>query len=286
MIRVSKPAEAPAVLRTRGAQAQRQLCAAYTSDTASYDTGRKTFEFSADVYGHESVKSALIQAQHAKCAFCESKFAHISYGDVEHFRPKGGCHQVEGEPLLRPGYYWLAYDWANLFLSCTLCNQRFKKNLFPLKRAARRARNHLGSIASEEPLLIDPAAEDPEALIGFREEVPYAVDGDARAESTIDILGLQRPELAERRWDLLEKVKALRLVIASDSPDAAWARDVLERMRQDTGEYASMVRAAMRPSRRRARPASRRPAAVPKRGGSQRGRGRPTARGRGRRRSR
>ncbi len=286
MIRVRKPTEAPEVLRTRGAQALRKFCAAYTRDPASYDTGAKKFEFSSDLYGHESIKAALMRAQHAKCAFCESKFAHISYGDVEHFRPKGGCHQAEGGPFLRPGYYWLAYDWANLFLSCTLCNQRFKKNLFPLKRAARRARNHLGSIASEEPLLIDPATEDPEALIGFREEVPYAINGGARAESTISILGLRRPELAERRWDLLEKVKALRSVIASGSPEAAWARDVLERMQQDTGEYASMVRAILRPPPRVSRPASSRPAAASKRGGSRRGRGRSTTRSRGRSRSR
>lgn len=286
MIRVRKPAKAPEVLRIRGAQVVRQLCATYERDPASYDSGKKTFEFDSDLYGHESVKSALIQAQHAKCAFCESKFAHIDYGDVEHFRPKGGCHQAEGEPFLRPGYYWLVYDWANLFLSCTLCNQHFKKNLFPLKQAARRARNHLGNVGAEEPMLIDPGAENPETFIGFREEVPFAIHGDVRGECTIDILGLRRPALAERRWDLLEKVKALRSVIASGSPDAQWARDVLERLQRDTGEYASMVRATMRQPLHVSRRASRKSAAESSRGGTRRGPGRPTPRSRKRSRSR
>nr|WP_239015299.1 AAA family ATPase [Archangium violaceum] len=77
-----------------------------------------------------------------KCAFCESQLAHISYGDVEHFRPKAGWRQEEGGPLGRPGYYWLAYEWTNLFLACTLCNQQFKRNLFPLRTPSRRARSH------------------------------------------------------------------------------------------------------------------------------------------------
>jgi uncharacterized protein (TIGR02646 family) len=263
----------------------RQLCATYARDPVSYDTGKKTFEFSSDLYGHESVKNALIQAQHAKCAFCESKFTHIAYGDVEHFRPKGGCHQAEAEPLLRPGYYWLAYDWANLFLSCTLCNQRFKKNLFPLKQATRRARNHQSDVGGEEPMLIDPGAEDPEAFIGFREEVPYAIKSDARGESTIDILGLRRPALAERRRDHLVTVKMLRVVAATNEPEAQEARDVLERLQRDTGEYASMVRAFMRLPFRGSQRASRKSAAVPKHGGT-RGRRRPATRSRKRNSSR
>ena len=286
MIRVRKPAQAPEVLQTRGVQAVRQFIEAYKRDPASYDSGAKTFEFSSDLYGHESVKTALRQAQHDKCAFCESKFAHISYGDVEHFRPKGGCHQAEGEPLLRPGYYWLAYHWANLYLSCTLCNQRFKKNLFPLQKASRRARNHQGDVAAEEPLLIDPGAEDPESLIGFREEVPYAVNGSSRAESTITILGLRRPELAERRRDYLVTVKMLRVVAASRAPEAQEARRVLVRIQEDSGEYASMVRAAMRLPVRPARGTSPSRAGTRRRSSSPARKKAPTTGGRSRTRRR
>jgi hypothetical protein len=65
----------------------------------------------------------------------------------------------------------LAYVWENLFLACALCNQSFKKNLFPLADPTRRARSHLDDLAAEQPMLIHPADEEPNAFIGFREEM-------------------------------------------------------------------------------------------------------------------
>ena len=61
--------------------------------------------------------------------FCESKVSHIAYGDVEHFRPKAGYRQRPEDPLVQPGYYWLAYEWSNLLFCCQLCNQRFKATI-------------------------------------------------------------------------------------------------------------------------------------------------------------
>ncbi len=246
MIRIRKPAEPPEVLRTQGARARRTLSRAYSRARRSYESGGKSFDFDPDLYGHETVKQALLEAQHGKCAFCESKLTHIAYGDVEHFRPKGGWRQEEDEPLRRPGYYWLAYEWSNLFLSCTLCNQRFKKNLFPLQTPARRARSHEEEVTAEDPLLLDPAVDDPEAFISFRDEVPYAVGGTARGEATIRILGLGREALAERRRDRLGHVKALGNLIRLGGPEAAEARSLLQRMQRDSEEYAAMVRAFLR----------------------------------------
>ncbi|WNG52104.1 hypothetical protein F0U60_54365 [Archangium minus] len=246
MIRVRKPAEPPEVLRTKGARVQRSQCAAYSRAPRSYENGKRSFEFDPNIYGHETVKRALREAQHGKCAFCESKFAHISYGDVEHFRPKAGWRQEEGEPLGRPGYYWLAYEWANLFLSCTLCNQQFKRNLFPLRTPERRARNHKVDVTAEDPLLLDPAVDDPEEFISFREEVPYAVKGNARGKATIRTLGLQREELAEQRRKHLRLVKALQQIIELRIPEAEEARNQLLSMQQDSEEYASMTRAFLR----------------------------------------
>ncbi|HEX8441048.1 hypothetical protein [Archangium sp.] len=247
MIRVRKPAEPPEVLRTKGARSRRALSAAYSRASRGYETGAKSFTFDPALYAHEDVKQSLRVAQHDKCAFCESKFAHISYGDVEHFRPKAGWRQEEGEPLSRPGYYWLTYEWSNLFLSCTLCNQRFKRSLFPLQTPTLRARSHKDDVTAEDPLLLDPAVDDPEASISFREEVPYAVEGNARGEATIRILGLRRPELAEQRRKHLEQVKTLRdLIEIGKEPYAARARDLLQRMQRDAEAYAAMTRAFLR----------------------------------------
>ncbi|WP_143177896.1 hypothetical protein [Cystobacter ferrugineus] len=246
MIRIRKPAEPPEVLRTKGARALRAMKAAHSRAPRSFKSGKKSFEFDPGIYGHETVKATLRKAQHLKCAFCESNFAHISYGDVEHFRPKAGWRLKEKEPLGRPGYYWLAYEWTNLFLSCTLCNQQFKRNLFPLKTPTRRARNHKDDVAAEDPLLLDPAADDPESFISFRQEVPYAVGGNKRGETTIRTLGLRREELAEQRRKHLSHVKALRSLIRLGAPEALEAQALLQRMQQDAGEYAAMTRAFLR----------------------------------------
>ena len=246
MIRIQKPTDAPEVLRTQGARTRRTLCAAYSRDPQSHEAGTKSFEFDSDIYGHATVKQALLKAQHDKCAFCESKVTHISYGDVEHFRPKAGWRQAEGDALGRPGYYWLAYEWGNLFLSCTLCNQRFKRNLFPLRTPAKRARSHKDDVTAEDPLLLDPVVDDPEAHISFRQEVPYAVGGSPRGDATIRILGLDRAQLAEHRRDRLGYVTALRALIELGGPEATEAQVLLQRMQQDSAQYAAMTRAFLR----------------------------------------
>ncbi len=72
-------------------------------------------------------------------------------------RPKAGFRQIAQELLGRPGYYWLAQEWDNLFFACPLCNQRYKKNRFPLRDPAARARSHRDDVSREEPLFINPA---------------------------------------------------------------------------------------------------------------------------------
>jgi uncharacterized protein (TIGR02646 family) len=245
MIRVTRPEQAPRILRERGQRTTEQ-------NQSAFEAGTRTFEFDSSLYGAKSVKNALIGAQHGKCAFCEAKIRHIDHGDVEHLRPKGGFRQSTKDPLEQPGYFWLAYAWANLFLACSLCNQSFKRNLFPLVDPARRARSHLDDVAAEEPLLIDPAKEDPATLIGFRQEVAFPIDGQPRARITIEILGLNRVELAEHRLDRLRKIRVLRDLLhgLAGNPNEAEqirqileeAREILEEATKANAEYASMAR--------------------------------------------
>ena len=135
MMPVVKPAALDFLL-TKGQSATRELCNAYDSAPQDYQSGAKTFDFDSAIYAAPAVKDALRHAQHKKCAFCESFFAHTGYGDVEHFRPKAGYKQQEADTLKRPGYYWLAYEWNNLFCSCQLCNQRFKRKRWHWSRFA------------------------------------------------------------------------------------------------------------------------------------------------------
>lgn len=237
--------EEPEILANKGNAEQLALCDAY-------EQGKRKFDFKSGIYGHETVKNALIAMQHDKCCFCESKITHISYGDVEHYRPKGGYKQDDSEPLQPLGYYWLAYTWDNLLLSCTLCNQQYKKNLFPLLDSDKRARNHHDEIATEQPLLINPSVVNPQEHIGFREEIPYAINGSVYGQTTIDALGLDREALNEVRRAKLNLIVGLFNVVisANKHPDdlelkklADELKPLLEQAALPTAEYSSMVSA-------------------------------------------
>lgn len=74
----------------------------------SFDTGR-----------WKGVKAQLFKESGDKCAYCEANTKVVAYGDVEHFRPKSI-------------YWWLAYCYDNYVIACTICNQRYKSDHFPL----------------------------------------------------------------------------------------------------------------------------------------------------------
>lgn len=250
MIRIHKPNTPPVTLRTRGQQAMRDLCAAY-------DRGERRFDFDRSIYAAPAVKITLQTAQHGKCAFCESKFTHVGYGDVEHFRPKAAFQQRAKDKLVRPGYYWLAYEWSNLFFSCQLCNQSFKRNLFPLRNPRQRARIHRDDLQVERPLLLDPSMVDPETILSFREETVYAISGNHLGRTTIHVFGLNRKELLEARRERFEIIQSLllaktlcvqRLKASPASPELLEALAQfgarLGKMTHETAEYAGMARAA------------------------------------------
>ena len=248
MIRIQRPQEPPAILRGQGRRLRRRLCAAYARSTEEYQRRGKVFIFDKGVFAAPEVKAALIVAQHGKCCFCESRITHVSFGDIEHFRPKAGYRQAEGEPLQTPGYYWLAYEWDNLLFCCELCNRRHKESRFPLAEPARRARCHRDACSQEQPLFIDPSAVEPAHHISFREEYPYPVEGDVAGQLTIQALGLDsREPLIEQRRDRLRMLRSFfDLSRCGDTVQmreeaAAW----LLRYTADSAEYAAMARAAL-----------------------------------------
>lgn len=246
MIRVEKPKLAPQILRTKGKKKTLANCTSYTQNKREYDTGQKKFDFDSSIYGHKTVKAALTKTQHDKCCFCESKVTHISYGDVEHFRPKAGVRQRSGAPLERPGYYWLAYEWSNLFFSCQLCNQRYKESLFPLIKQGDRAKSHNDVINLEKPLFINPT-EDVEKFISFRSEVIFAIDGKPRGKATIKALGLDRDELNDMRKDCYDKLELIYELanLKPPVPQSKNAKALINRSIQSSSQYASMIRCAV-----------------------------------------
>jgi uncharacterized protein (TIGR02646 family) len=248
MIAIQRSEKEPAVLSTTGKTELYALCTRYDSGNTVF----KTTDFKAEIYGHESVKTALKTMQHDKCCFCESKISHISYGDVEHFRPKAAYKQSKKDTLSSAGYYWLAYDWNNLLLSCTLCNQRYKANLFPLLDATKRAKNHHENITDETPLFINPALQNPENHIDFHEAIIVAKD--EYGQHTIESLGLNRDALKQQRAGKLELIVHLLGFINSVEkyPEALDLQEKAQKARQNLAkhlqpqaEYSAMIKAAI-----------------------------------------
>jgi uncharacterized protein (TIGR02646 family) len=232
----------PAILQILGVTETQKLI-------TKVEAGEFDFEFLSSIYGHHDVKGSLIDLQNNKCCFCESKIGHISYGDVEHFRPKAGWVQND-EAINKPGYYWLAYDWANLLLSCQKCNQRFKKNYFSLQNPNQRAKSHQSDLSVEMPVIVHPVDENPEDFICFKDEIPVGIDKHGRGSKTIERLGLDRELLNEQRRERLMLIKDI-YNLANDYPVTfpelkqkaiAKIEKYYHQSQSDRTEYASMLR--------------------------------------------
>jgi uncharacterized protein (TIGR02646 family) len=157
-----------------------------------------------------AIKTALKRAQYGKCCYCEAVFDAHYTGDVEHYRPKGA--EGSGTNRIRPGYYWLAYAWNNLFYACADCNQYRKRAAFPLADEAKRARDHHGVLADEDPLLLDPGGpRNPRNHIRFNHDVPIWRSEAGRA--TVQRIKLDREALCASRRKHFRLLEALLEII-------------------------------------------------------------------------
>lgn len=156
-------------------------------------------------YKYADIKSCLEDIYHQKCAFCETS---AELMQVEHFRPKRG------------GYYWMAFSWDNLLLSCPTCNTH-KGDKFPLETCGVRAvfkntedeNENIHNLSSryditEKPLLINPETVSQDLLDNFQFGKDGSISSDnERCTKTIEICGLDRDTLRQRRkkiWDDLK----------------------------------------------------------------------------------
>ena len=129
-------------------------------------------------------KEQLFAETNGKCAYCETPTSPVAFGDVDHYRPKNS-------------YWWFAYCYDNYLISCQLCNQRFKRDDFPIRNRKMKApiirrdtkdtfiASKAGTIApdplnkievdefirrheQERPLLLNPYFDDPAEYFAWR----------------------------------------------------------------------------------------------------------------------
>jgi uncharacterized protein (TIGR02646 family) len=155
----------------------------------------------------------------AKCAYCESKIRHVSYGDIEHIVPKS----------IDPSR---TYEWVNLTIACDICNT--------------------GKGDHED--LVDPYVEDPEeAHFRFMGPMVTIVPGSEPGKLTLTLLKLNRPELMEKRKERVEDLgRRLEEIVATrdEATRRVLIRALVENESAAEAEFAACVRSYIRDKQR------------------------------------
>lgn len=159
-------------------------------------------------------KNQLFAETGGKCAYCEATTSVVAFGDVDHYRPKST-------------YWWLAYCYDNYLAACQICNQRFKKDAFPIQNRKMRGpiirrdttdafiASKVGTIGpdplnqvevndfirqhkQERPLLLNPYFDDPaEYFVWHADEVLREVEITPNSENfqVEVIVNAENPEI-------------------------------------------------------------------------------------------
>ena len=214
-------------------------------------------EPSKAIYAHAEVRKALERLFHGNCSYCGDHITASDDWEVEHFRPKGRV----AERADHPGYYWLTYEWENLYLSCTHCNQRRKDrpswgdstlhpsggkaDQFPLLDEQTRAMGVEDDVQEEHTLLIEPCYDDPAYYLAYDPTGQiFSLGDNPYGKATIDVLHLSRSRLAEARRTTIKLVTGLLKIVASnDVPVAARneLKTILEGLQSDDSAFAGVA---------------------------------------------
>ena len=116
MIRIHRNPDPPAIdvftkqtVRLAGgnritrAQSELEKAIEFFTDQANFSNNTKLSKkaFAFKVYKDPDLVKALEAAFGGKCAYCESRFAHVTPKDIEHYRPKSEIENKEGAPLCK-----------------------------------------------------------------------------------------------------------------------------------------------------------------------------------------
>lgn len=166
-------------------------------------------------YRHAQIKDALKSETSHKCAYCESKVTHVTYGDIEHIIPKS---KVPAK----------AYEWDNLTLACDVCNTN-------------KGDEYSDDPANSQDNLIDPYADTPTDHFIFSREIITPRPDSPRGYITDDIIKLSRNELVERRRERMEFIDGLIMAWSNAQPALkdVLLKNLYEKHLQPSDEYVA-----------------------------------------------
>lgn len=185
--------------------------------------------FDPQVYRADEVMELLFALFLSKCAFCESAVGALAPAEVVHLRPVSNALDLGGNAA-PDHYWWLAYDWRNLYLSCTTC-ARVRGTRFPVHAERARPGATGTELDREESLLLDPCRDQPEGLLLYLPDGTVVSDGE-RGRVTCDMFDLNRTALVEAR----------RATLARLPDELAAAGEDIEPLLDPAREFAGMRR--------------------------------------------
>lgn len=169
-----------------------------------------------------ALRAAFANFSNDKCWYVECKNLGTD-DDIDHFRPKLGVKEAPEHP----GYYWLAFDWQNMRLSCHRANRPRtnpetgetggKAGHFPLIDPATRAMTPSDDLAHEMPALLDPTRLADVVMLSFKPngEVDLSPEykgqpvPEAKFEASRMYLHLNWPKFRDARVILYNQIERI-----------------------------------------------------------------------------
>jgi len=193
----------PGIFRSAEMAAAREKIAEFYQSGDS-STQKRFDDYVLTKYRKEFLE-VLRREFHGKCAYCESHIDLIgASSEIDHFRPKNTARGLN-EEVSREHYWWLVYEWRNIYYTCTRCNS-YKSSWFPVEGDRAAVGTAYESLYSENRLLVDPCQDDPAEHLGY---LPNGrlIPSTPRGFSTIEILKLNRDELVRARKRAVDSLK-------------------------------------------------------------------------------
>lgn len=190
-----------------------------------------------DLLDAQSAIQELKRIQRGKCAYCEIILEHNPGRYLSHYRPLSNAVDPYNETEHLECYAWLAYEWQNLMLICSDCDNH-KLNFFPIAgRTAIELCSWRAAQLREMPLLVNPFEDNPSDHLMFDTDgVACAIS--AAGKETIKFLNLNRPALRLNRKDQIDA--GISLVLENDNEYAL--ADALRYYTDDEVAHAGAVR--------------------------------------------
>lgn len=115
----------------------------------------------------------LAKLSHNKCWYSEAP-ANSSEWEIDHYRPKNRSKNINGDVILKDGYWWLAYDWNNYRLTGSLINRRRRDKFADSEEIGGKGdyfpvyyKDKAGNLNEEIPLILDPCNPRDPSLLTF-----------------------------------------------------------------------------------------------------------------------